>query len=250
MEGDPHEKGFPLPRPPRNFLSGVPLHIIQRGNNKHCCFFTKRDYIVYLGKLDEYSRKFDVAVHGFVLMTNHVHLLVTPINAEGPSQLLQSLGRYYVRYINSTYGRTGTLWEGRFRASLVDSERYFLTVSRYIELNPVRAGISKHPAEYPWSSYRMNALGKNIRLLTPHGVYLALGQSAEERQSAYQSLFTSHIPDYTLNQIRTTVNKAWVLGDEIFKHEIERQLGHLIPPFNHGGDRRSDLDMKDRIKLL
>ncbi len=191
-----------------------------------------------------------MAVHGFVLMTNHVHLLVTPTSADGASQLLQSLGRYYVRYINSTCQRTGTLWEGRFKASLVDSERYFLTVSRYIELNPVRACMVESPAAYPWSSYRMNALGKDIHLLTPHPVYLALGPSAAERQIAYQSLFTSHIPNYTLNEIRTATNKAWVLGDERFKLQIEGQLGRAIAPFKQGGDRRSNLHAKDRIKLL
>jgi putative transposase len=239
-----------LPRLPRNILPGIPLHIIQRGNNRQCCFFAQRDFIVYLDKLDEYSKKFNVAVHGFVLMTNHVHLLLTPANASGASQLLQALGRYYVRYINSTWKRTGTLWEGRFKASLVDSERYFLTVSRYIELNPVRAGMVKHPAEYTWSSYRMNALGKDIRLLTPHPVYLALGQSAEERQRAYQALFTSLIPDYTINEIRTAANKAWVLGDDRFKLQIERQLGHQVPPFRQGGDRKSNEYTKERIKLL
>jgi len=126
-----------MARLPRLNLPGIPQHIIQRGNNKQVCFFTGQDYIVYLSKLNEYSQKYDVAVHSYILMTNHVHLLLTPEESDGVSRLIQSLGRYYVRYVNQTHGRTGTLWEGRYKSTLVDSENYFLTVSRYIELNPV-----------------------------------------------------------------------------------------------------------------
>jgi putative transposase len=239
-----------MPRPWRHVLPGVPLHVIQRGNNKQACFFTDRDFIVYLGKLHEYSRKFSVAIHSFVLMTNHVHLLLTPEHATGASELLQALGRYYVRFVNSTYARTGTLWEGRFKASLVDSESYFLTVSRYIELNPVRAGMVSDPAEYLWSSYRMNALGKKIALLKPHSLYEELGKTAEERQHAYRQLFTSDIPALTLQDIRTAANKAWVLGDNGFKERVETQLGYPIPPFKRGGDRKSSALGGGGIKLL
>jgi len=117
-----------MPRPRRNHLPGIPLHIIQRGNNRQACFYTGRDYTVYLDKLYEFSEKHGVAIHGFVLMTNHVHLLATPATVDGASLLMQSLGRYYVRYFNSTYSRTGTLWEGRFKDSLINSEQYLLTV--------------------------------------------------------------------------------------------------------------------------
>ena len=128
-------------------LPGIPQHVIQRGNNRHVCFYTEQDYTVYLSKLKEYSEKYHVAVHSYVLMTNHVHLLMTPEEGDGVSKLIQSLGRYYVRYVNKTHGRTGTLWEGRYKSTLVDSENYFLTVSRYIELNPVRADMVGHPGE-------------------------------------------------------------------------------------------------------
>ncbi len=229
-----------MPRHNRNFLPNIPLHIIQRGNNRQSCYFSERDYIIYLEKLHHYSLKFEIAIHSYVLMTNHVHLLLTPTTTTAVSQLLQSLGRYFVRFVNSSYQRTGTLWEGRFKASMVNSEKYLLTVSRYIELNPVRAKMVSHPAEYPWSSYHHNALGKAINLITPHQIYLSLAQTPKGRQDAYQALFKDHIPELTLDEIRVATNKSWVLGNTRFKQQIERQLGHAIPPLPRGGDRKSE----------
>ena len=159
-----------MARLPRLNLPNIPQHVVQRGNNRQACFFAEQDYLVYLDKLKEYSKKYQVAVHAYVLMTNHVHLLMTPTTEKGVSQLMQSLGRYYVRYVNQTYHRSGTLWEGRYKSTLVNSEQYFLLVSRYIELNPVRAAMVNHPAEYPWSSFQGNALDKNIELLTSHSL--------------------------------------------------------------------------------
>lgn len=239
-----------MPRAPRHFLPGIPLHLIQRGNNRQPCFFAERDYAVYLDKLDEYGRKFGVAVHSYVLMTNHVHLLITPGSEAGPSLMLQALGRYYVRYINSAHSRTGTLWEGRFQTSLIDSDQYFLAVSRYVELNPVRAGMVTHPAAYPWSSYRMNGVGKHTSLLTPHALYLALGTTAEKRQARYRALFDRDIPAYALEEIRAAANKGWVLGNGRFKEAVEHQLGHALPPFARGGDRKSAEARAGGIKLL
>jgi len=203
-----------MARLPRLNLPNIPQHVIQRGNNRHACFYDEQDYVVYLSKLKEYSLKFEVYVHSYVLMNNHVHLLLTPSSGDGVSCLLQALGRYYVRYFNRAHSRTGTLWEGRFRSTLVDSDNYFLIVSRYIELNPVRANMVCHPAEYPWSSYQKNALGKPIKLITPHDCYLSLGKNDEARQMAYKALFDKMIPDYTLKEIRDAVNKAWILGSE------------------------------------
>lgn len=166
-----------MARLPRLDVAGVPQHVIQRGNNREVCFFEEQDYTVYLSKLAEYAEKLEVEVHAFVLMTNHVHLLMTPISTGNISRLMQSLGRYYVRYINKKYDRTGTLWEGRYKSTLIDSEAYLLTVSRYIELNPVRANMVEQPGEYPWSSFRANALGVPIKLITPHEIYLRLAKT-------------------------------------------------------------------------
>ena len=171
-----------MPRLPRLNLAGVPQHVVQRGNNRQVCFFVEQDYVVYLDKLKYYAKQYQVDVHAFVLMTNHVHLLMTPYTDKGVSQLMQSLGRYYVRYINQTYNRTGTLWEGRYKSTLVDSEEYLLLVSRYIELNPVRANMVEHPAEYPWSSYHANALDKVVELISPHPVYQRLGNNKKARK--------------------------------------------------------------------
>ena len=234
-----------MPRLPRLNLVGIPQHIIQRGNNKQVCFFVEKDYTVYLSKLKEYGQKYNVSIHSYILMTNHVHLLLTPEEeGNGVSRLMQSLGRYYVRYINQTHGRTGTLWQGRFKSTLVDSERYFLTVSRYIELNPVRANMVGYPVEYPWSSYQKNAVGKPIELLTPHFCYQSLGKTDEERQKAYRGLFDEIIPEHTLEEIRDALNKAWVLGDDRFKKQIETQTGRRASPMKRGGDRKSEVYRK------
>jgi putative transposase len=184
-------------------------------------------------------------VHAYVLMTNHVHLLMTPHKEDGISKAIQLLGRYYVQYFNYTYQRSGTLWEGRYKASLIDSEAYALICYRYIELNPVRANMVSHPAEYLWSSFRGNALGVYDKLLTPHPLFLALGWSDSERQAAYQALFEAHLDDKTLDDVRAALNKAWVLGSGHFRDRIAAQLNRRASPLSKGGDRRS-ADVKNK----
>ena len=174
-----------------------------------------------------------------MLVTNHVHLLATPGDEQGISRLMQAQGRRYVQYFNLTYGRTGTLWEGRYKSTLVDSDNYLLTVYRYIELNPVRAGMVSHASEYRWSSYQSNALGKPIKLLTPHSLYLRLGKTQAERQDAYLSLFRGRMPEQELTAIREATNKAWVLGNDRFKAKIEAKTGRRAVPLGRGGDRKS-----------
>ncbi len=229
-----------MPRKPRFIIPGIPVHIVQRGHSRDPVFFEEADYRVYLEWLGEAAKKYECKIHAYVLMTNHVHLLVTPSDNTGVSRLIQSLSSYYVRYINKTYGRTGTLWEGRYKSSLVDCDNYFLVVSRYIEMNPIRANMVTHPSEYPWSSFRRNALGKSIKLITPHYCYQKLGKNNEERFLAYYSLFKHKIPDFTLAEIRDSINKTWVLGDNIFKSQIEEQTGRRANPLPRGGDRKSD----------
>ncbi len=236
-----------MARLPRLNLPGIPQHVAQRGNNREVCFFEDVDYTVYLDKLKLYSRKYNVAVHSYVLMTNHVHLLLTPTTTTGVSQLMQSLGRYYVRYINQTYERSGTLWEGRYKSTLIDSDNYFLTVSRYIELNPVRAEMVEHPSDYPWSSYRQNALGVPIELITPHSLYTGLAKTDKTRRKRYRALLEDEIAEYTLEEIRESLNRAWVLGSGRFKQQIEKKTGRRAAPLSRGGDRKSE---KYRAKAL
>jgi len=172
-------------------------------------------------------------------MTNHVHLLITPHSKNGISKVMQYIGRYYVQYFNFHYKRTGTLWEGRYKATLIDSENYLLTCSRYIELNPVRAGIAKDPADYQWSSYHCNALGKNNKLITHHAVYKALEIGNVSCYAQYYALFSTHIPKAEIEEIRIATNKSWVLGNDRFKTKIAQLLNRQTQPKQRGGDRRS-----------
>jgi putative transposase len=213
---------------------GVPQHVIQRGNNRQICFVSDEDRAAYVGWLKEYSKKYRVAIHAWVLMTNHVHLLCTPMQAGSVSQLMQSLGRSYVRYFNQTYQRSGTLWEGRYKASLVQTEQYLLEVYRYIELNPVRAGMVSDPADFQWSSYQCNALGRSSELLTPHDVYLTLGQNEQSRQSCYRGLFSARFDDKLLSEIRHCVQRNLAIGHERFKEQIEQLTGRRVSARSRG----------------
>jgi putative transposase len=229
-----------MARLPRFVLIGQPQHVIVRGNNKEPIFYREEDYQFYLEKLKSACEKHDCELHAYVLMTNHIHLLITPNKINGLSKVMQMIGRYYVQYFNVTNKRTGTLWEGRYKATLIDSEVYALTCYRYIELNPVRANMVEQPSDYPWSSYHSNALGKENELITPHYLYKKLGLSDKQRQKTYQGLFNSHIDEKTLSDIRESTNKSWVLGSENFKALIEKKLERSCSPKPKGGDRRSD----------
>jgi len=210
-----------MARLPRLDLAGVPQHVIQRGNNKNVCFVSDEDYAAYANWLLVASKKYEVDVHAWVFMTNHVHLLVSPKYAGGVSKMMQSLGRQYVRYFNYRYRRTGTLWEGRYKASLIDSEAYLLTCYRYIELNPVRAKMVNEASEYKWSSYPVNALGKTSDLCTPHDLYLGLGFEAKERLFNYRELFKQVLDENTLNELRSMTQKGLAFGREDFIEQIE-----------------------------
>src|SRR5512139_164511 len=229
-----------MARLPRFVIPGQPQHVIVRGNNRSEIFCADADYQFYLEKLQLACDKHDCNIHAYVLMTNHVHLLITPQKEDGLGKVMQMLGRYYVQYYNYTYQRTGTLWEGRYKATLIDSETYLLSCMRYIELNPVRAGMVAHPSEYPWSSYRSNALGQPNELVAPHLEYLRLGSSDAARQVAYRQLFKHRIAESTLDEIREATNKAWVLGSDRFKQRVQKQLDRRIEPSVRGGDRKSE----------
>lgn len=228
-----------MARMARLYLPDCPQHLIQRGNNRTQCFHEESDYRFYLDHLQEAASEHGVAIHAYVLMTNHVHLLLTPSDAGACGGMMQSLGRRYVRYFNDRYGRTGTLWEGRYKSTLVDSDAYFFAVSRYIELNPVRANMVRNPAEYHWSSYGSNALGFESTLLTRHKLYVGLGRSDVTRQSCYRDLFDREIEPQLLEELRDATNHAWVFGTEKFKKAISATVNRRAFSKGRGGNRRS-----------
>jgi putative transposase len=214
-----------MPRRTRIHIDGLPLHIVQRGHNRAACFFDDEDRLAYLGWLRESLARERCRLHAYVLMTNHVHLLLTPEQAERVPQVLISVGRRYVQYINHSYGRTGTLWDGRYKSSLVQAETYLLLCQRYIELNPVRAAMVADPADYRWSSYRANALGNPDALLTPHPLYLALDTDEEARRAAYRELFRGTLDDKALSDLRLALNQDQPIGNDRFYREIEAMTG-------------------------
>lgn len=213
-----------MSRLPRYVIPSQPQHIIQRGNNRQVIFAADADYQFFRDALILASINHGLAVHAYVWMTNHIHLLATPQFEDSIAKVFQSVGRKYVQYYNYNYKRSGTLWEGRYRATVVDTEQYLLKIMRYIELNPVRAHMTGHPAGYPWSSYAWNAEGKsglNYDWLVPHIEYLQLGITEAERQEAYRELFKSELNANDLTQIRENTHKGWALGSQKFIDEIE-----------------------------
>ena len=229
-----------MPRRARLTLPNVPMHIIQRGNNRQACFFVDEDYSFYLRCLREYAADTRCQVHAYVLMTNHVHLLVSSVSADGVGTLMKALGQRYVPYINRTYGRSCSLWEGRFRSCLTEDEAYLLACQRYIELNPVRASMVQHPAEYPWSSYRANAQGEASDLVTLHPLYTALGGDPEARQAAYRALFRDELEPSLVDAIRSATNGNFALGGSRFSEEISRALGRRATRGRPGRPRKQD----------
>lgn len=214
-----------MPRRPRIHLPDIPLHIVQRGHNREACFFGEDDYHAYRHWLGEALKTSGCRLHAYVQMTNHVHLLLTPPEPKAVSQLVISLGRRYVQYINKTYRRTGTLWDSRYKSSLVQADAYLLLCQRYIELNPVRAAMVDDPAHYRWSSYRANGLGQADPLLTPHEVYVGLGRNEAARLAAYRALFRSELDTEAIGDIRMALNQGQPLGNSRFVASIERTTG-------------------------
>jgi REP-associated tyrosine transposase len=229
-----------LPRRPRLSIAGIPWHIIHRGNNRESCFFAEDDYRYYLAVLKEQAHQYQCVIHVYALMPNHVHILLTPEKTDSASMMMKHVSQRYVQYINKKYHRSGTLWEGRFRSCLTQEEKYVIACYRYIELNPVRAGLVKDPSDYPWSSFRANALGETNALITPHKLYEGLGQNLEERQAAYRDLFRTPVNDETINEIRQATNGNFALGDEKFKEQIESLLDRRARPGRTGRPRKEE----------
>ncbi len=223
-----------MPRKPRFIIPGVPVHLVQRGRSKKPVFYQYNDYLVYLQRLKEAAERYQCQIHAYVLMTNHIHLLVTPEEKQGISAMMQYVGRQYVPYINKTYGGSGSIWDGRYKANLVQDEAYLLTCMRYIELNPVRASMVKSPQQYPWSSFHRNGMGRVDPLVLPHRLYRSLGNTERSRQMAYLALFKAHIGENKLSSIRKACQTGTPLGNEFFRREVETELGCKVGQARRG----------------
>lgn len=230
-----------MPRSPRIDLPGIAQHVIQRGNNRQPCFFTDIDRIRYLQDLRELTHREGCMVHAYVLMTNHAHLLMTPTARGQVARVMQSLGRRYVRYVNDRYQRTGTLWEGRYKACPVGDDRYLLQCHRYIELNPVRAGMVADPADYPWSSHRYHALGGADLLVSVHPAITRLAADPDSRRSVYRAFVMDAVPSEETDAIRQHLQRQHLYGPDRMRHDIEAQLGRAAGPKKIGRPRKRHL---------
>lgn len=217
-----------MARLPRLTLPGYPHHVIQRGNNRQAIFVTPDDYRKLLNLLEENAKKFDVAVHAYVLMSNHFHLLATPQTADGLPKMMQAVGRSYVRYFNDRNQRSGTLWEGRYKSTLIQTDRYLLACMAYMDLNPVRAGLAIQAQDYPWSSH-LHYLGLRVdRLISPHALYWGLGNTPFAREAAYAELVQSGIKPVQQAAITQATASGWALGDADFVADLQKRTARRV----------------------
>lgn len=233
-----------MARLPRLIIPDQPHHVIQRGNDRQAIFRDASDYGIFLGWLRESSKQFNVAIHAYVLMSNHLHLLASPSDLIGLGRMMQWVGRHYVPYFNHKYQRSGTLWQGRYKTAVIDSERYFLTCSRYIELNPVRAGMVSGPADYQWSSYLHHIGTRTDALVTDHPLYWALGNTPFEREAAYKSLAEQALTSEELDKMRKSAGQGWALGSEEFKSQLEKHAARRVSPGKAGRPYKQEAKTK------
>ena len=217
-----------MARLPRLTVPGYPHHIIQRGNNRQAIFGDAGDYDLLLALIDEHARDQRVAVHGYVLMSNHFHLLATPETADGIPQMMQAVGRRYVRKYNLRHGRTGTLWEGRYRSTLIQAERHLLACMVYMDLNPVRAAMVADAADYPWSSHQHFIGRRTDRLVTPHPLYWELGNTPFARDEAYASLVRSGVSEEQRRALTDSALRSWALGDPDYVADLQRRTERRV----------------------
>lgn len=217
-----------MPRRPRLVAADIPLHIIQRGNNRSKCFFENSDYLVYLDLLERSAVAARCRIHAYALMSNHVHILASPVDPDGPGSMMKALGERYVQYVNRRYNRSGTLWDGRFKSCLVQDDTYLLVCHRYIELNPVRAGMVSDPGMYRWSSHRRNAYCQRDPVITPHPIFSSLGEDDFSRAHRYRGLFAETLPDSTLAHLRDATNYNYTFGSKGFCIDMAEQLGRQV----------------------
>ena len=230
-----------MPSRARMYLPGLPYHIVQRGNNREACFLEPTDYLAYIELWRKVSRRYGANVHAYCLMTNHIHFLSTPLSETALSDTLKVVGSNYAQYINRKYNRTGTLWEGRHKASLVQEDRYLLACYRYIELNPVRASMVARPEEYQWSSYGRNGWGDQSWLV-PHPIYLSLGKNTTTRCRAYRELVSAQLSDENLDLIRKAARYCQPIGDDNFRQQIEAKYGVTLGRMARGRPSKNGRD--------
>jgi putative transposase len=227
-----------MARLPRLTLPGYPHHIIQRGNNRQAIFAADADYESLLQLLEKEALTHQVAIHAYVLMSNHFHLLATPQSADGIPLMMQALGRNYVRYFNRKQGRTGTLWEGRYKSTLIQAERYLLACMVYIDLNPVRAGLAADPGDYPWSSHQHYIGRRHQKLITPQSLYWELGNTPFARDLAYADLVRSGIGGSQGEQALTAATtQGWALGDADYVADLQRRTARRVSKERAGRPR-------------
>ena len=231
-----------MPRQPRIHLDDIPLHLVQRGHNRQPCFFEPADYHCYLHMLDDALRRCQGRLHAYALMTNHVHLLLTPAVAARVPNVMMAIGRGYVQFVNRKYGRTGTLWDGRYHASLVQSDRYLLACCRYIEMNPVRAGLASRPDDYPWTSFHANALQRKEPRIVPHPLWVELAASPDRRSSAYRALFDEGSDEVPVTEIRRAIRQSQPLGGKDFDTVISRLTGRERSSMPRGRPRTRKIE--------
>ena len=239
-----------MARLPRIVVPGEPLHIIYRGNNRQDIFYTEEDMAHIKHHIAISLHKAYCPLHAYVFMTDHIHLLVTPKNRTELATFMQSVANRYVRYFNAKYHRTGTIWEGRFKSCLVDSERYLFTLYRYIEMNPVRAGIVPSTTDYPWSSYHYHALGKPDKLITEHTLYQDLGSDTAQRCRRYRQIFDQPENQTMNTNITQATLKGEVFGSEQFHEKMGQLLNRVTRLAKHGGDRKSKAYKNQAGRLL
>lgn len=231
-------------------LAQIPVHITHRGNNRQACFYEDNDRAFYLFHLRRLLPNTQCSLHAYCLMSNHVHLLLTPASVESCAALMKALAQLHTQYVNRTYGRSGSLWEGRFHSCLVQSDQYLLTCYRYVERNPVEAGLCKRPEEYEWSSCRANANGLVDAAIAPHEQYILLGMTAESRRAAYRELVSTRIPPEKVDEIRSATSGNFALGDDQFKQVISTALGRRAYPGTPGRRRQSVSREEDQGELF
>lgn len=228
-----------MARLPRLVIPQQPHHIFQQGNNRQPIFYDSSDFLAFLGWLRDAARRFGVAIHAYALLENRIHLLATPSDAEGLGRMMQWVGRHYVPYFNRRHGHVGTLWRGRFKASVVEAPRYLLACYRYLETSPVRAGLAATAAQYRWSSHAHHVGTGLDPLVSDHRLYWSLGNTPFEREAEYKALLEQALPPEQLALLDATLLKGWVLGDKAFQQSLARQIHRRVTPASRGRPRKT-----------